>query len=261
MILQQTDHRPWRKPATPWIMAQSWRDLLFSHWPIAIETMRALVPPELALDTFDGSAWLGVVPFRMAGVRPRWIPPVPWISAFPELNLRTYVRSRDAQNPKPGVYFFSLEAANPLAVWIARTTFKLPYFNANMSCQDDGGWIYYRSERTHRNAPPARFVANYRPNGEPYLAQSGTLEHWLTERYSLYTVDEESVYIGEIHHLPWPLQPAEAEIEVNEMASASGMELPDAKPILHFVRRLDVAVWQLRKLAIDKPARHGMMAM
>lgn len=226
-------------------MAQSWLDLLFAHWPIPIETMRALVPPELALDTFDGSAWLGVVPFRMACVRPRWIPPMPWISAFPELNVRTYVRSPNPQNPKPGVYFFSLEAANPLAVWIARTMFKLPYFNANMRCRDDGSQIHYRSERTHRDAPPARFIANYRPTGEPYLAQPGTLEHWLTERYSLYTVDNGRVYIGEIHHLPWPLQPAEAEIEVNEMASASGIEVPDEKPLLHFVRRLDVAVWQL----------------
>ncbi len=229
-------------------MAQSWIDLLFAHWPITIETMRSLVPPELELDTFDGRAWIGVVPFRMADVRPRWIPPMPWISAFPELNVRTYVHSRDPQNPKPGVYFFSLEAANPLAVWIARTTFKLPYFNATMSCLDDGKQIHYRSERTHRNAPPARFVANYRPTGEPYLAQPGTLEHWLTERYSLYTVDSERAYIGEIHHLPWPLQPAEAEIEVNQMAAASSIELPNEKPLLHFVRRLDVAVWQLRRL-------------
>ena len=247
-ILKQTDHRPWQKPTTPWIMTQSWRDLLFAHWAIPAEKMRALLPPELELDTFDGSAWVGVVPFRMAGVRPRWLPAVPWLSAFPELNVRTYVRSRDPQNPKPGVYFFSLEAANPLAVWIARTTFKLPYFNATMTCRDDGRQIHYRSERTHRGAPSARFVGNYQPTGKPYLAKPATLEHWLTERYSLYTVDQGRVYIGEIHHIPWPLQPAEAEIEVNGMAAASGIELPNSAPLLHFVRRIDVAVWQLQRM-------------
>ncbi|MFN8446320.1 MAG: DUF2071 domain-containing protein [Caldilineaceae bacterium] len=247
-ILLETSHRPWPKPTSPWIMAQSWLDLLFAHWPIPVQTMRALVPEPLELDLFDGKAWVGVVPFRMAGVRPRAVMPVPWLSAFPELNVRTYVRSRDPKNPKPGVYFFSLEAANPVAVWIARTTFKLPYFNAVMSCQDDGKQICYRSQRTHRNAPKANFAARYWPTGAPYVAQAGTLERWLTERYSLYTVHQGRVYIGEIHHIPWPLQPAEAEFEVNEMAAASGIELPATKPLLHFARRIDVAVWQLRRL-------------
>ena len=171
-ILTQTSHRPWPKPSGPWIMLQSWHDLLFAHWPIPIEQMRALIPAQLALDTFAGSAWVGVVPFRMSGVRPRGFPALPWLSAFPELNVRTYVRSRDPQNPKPGVYFFSLEAANPLAVWIARTTFRLPYFNADMHCHDDGSQIDYRSMRTHHNAPPARFVGRYRPTGELYAAQT-----------------------------------------------------------------------------------------
>ena len=94
-ILQMQAHRPWSLPSGPWVMAQQWLDLLFAHWPIPVETMRALVPAQLPLDTWDGSAWVGVVPFRMAGVRPRLTPAVPWLSAFPELNVRTYVKVRD----------------------------------------------------------------------------------------------------------------------------------------------------------------------
>ncbi|MBK9071204.1 MAG: DUF2071 domain-containing protein [Myxococcales bacterium] len=246
------DHRPWPLPAGPWIMQQQWRDLLFMHWPVPVDAMRALVPPALELDLFDGVAWVAVVPFRMTGVRPRGVPSLPWISAFPELNVRTYVRSREPRNPKPGVYFFSLEAANALAVWAARTFFKLPYFNAEMTCDLDGEQINYRSTRTHRQAAPARFASTYRPTGAPYLANPGTLEHWLTERYSLYTVDERGqAYIGEIHHEPWPLQRAEAEIECNEMGLASGIMLPDRPPLLHFARHLDVVVWPLRAVTAE----------
>ena len=252
MMVIDDHHRPWPLPAGPWVMAQSWHDLLFAHWPIPAAVMRALLPPQLVLDTYDGMAWVGVVPFRMSGVRPRLCPPVPWLSTFPELNVRTYVRSRDPANPRPGVYFFSLEAANPLAVAIARGWFKLPYYNATMSLRADGQGIHYRSQRTHRGAPAAEFVGSYRPTGPVYHAQPGTLEHWLTERYSLYTVSPKGAvpngraYIGEIHHQPWPLQPAEAEIQRNSMAVASALDLPNVAPLLHFARRLDVVIWPLR---------------
>jgi len=245
-ILRQIDHRPWPRPAGPWAMTQSWHDLLFAHWPVAPEMMRSLLPPQLELDTFDGAAWVGVVPFRMSGVRPRWLPALQWLSAFPELNVRTYVKSRNAAHPKPGVYFFSLEAANLVAVWLARTLFKLPYFNAAMHLKDDGHTIDYTSRRTHRGALPAQFIGQYAPSGEVYRAGVDTLEQWLTERYSLYTVDGRRAYIGEIHHQPWPLQPADAEIQINTMAAASGITLPDVPPLLHFVRRLDVVVWLLK---------------
>jgi uncharacterized protein len=244
----QSTHRPWPLPAGPWVMAQSWHDLLFAHWPIPSAVMRALVPPQLELDTYDGTAWVGVVPFRMSGVRPRLCPPVLWLSAFPELNVRTYVRARDPANPRPGVYFFSLEAANPMAVAIARGWFKLPYYNANMRLRTDEQGIHYRSQRTHRGAPAAEFRGSYRPTGAVYHAQPGTLQHWLTERYSLYTVSSGRAYIGEIHHQPWPLQPAEAEIQVNSVATASRLELPNTAPLLHFARRLDVVIWPLRIL-------------
>lgn len=230
-------------------MRQSWLDLLFAHWPIPVETLRALVPPQLELDLFDQTAWVGVVPFRMAGVTLRGAPAVPWLSAFPELNVRTYVKARDPANPKPGVFFFSLEAANPVAVTIARQWFKLPYFHARMSLQGKGQQIHYRSQRTHRGAPSAEFIGNYVPTSPVFTAQPDTLERWLTERYSLYTVDPQGhVYIGEIHHPPWPLQQAEAAISVNSMAAASGITLPANPPLLHFARRLDVIIWPLRQL-------------
>ena len=236
-------HRPYPPPSSPWVMAQSWRDLLFAHWPIPVEMMRRAVPEVLPLDAFDGQAWVGVVPFRMSGVRPRLFPSVPWLSAFPELNVRTYV----TLGGKPGVFFFSLEAANPVAVEIARRLFHLPYFNARMSLREADGWIHYTSSRTHRGAQSAEFVGRYRPTAEVFQAKPGTLEHWLTERYSLYTLDGRGrVMRAEIHHAPWPLQKAEAEIEANTMTRPPSLPLPSAPPLLHFVRRLDVVVWPLR---------------
>src|ERR1700719_3421285 len=140
-ILACTAHRPWPLPSVPWIMAQSWHDLLFAHWQVDAGELRPHIPPQLAIDTFEGNAWLGVVPFRMSGVRLRWTPALPWLSAFPELNVRTYVTMQD----KPGVWFFSLDAANAVAVAAARLSFHLPYFRARITCSACGGWIQYSS--------------------------------------------------------------------------------------------------------------------
>lgn len=227
--------------------------------------MRGLVPPQLTLDTWDETAWVGVVPFRMQGVRPRFVAAVPWLSAFAELNLRTYVTIRDRGIEKHGVYFFSLEAANPVAVAIARALFKLPYFNAAMTLRDDGRQIHYRSRRTHHNAAAAEFVGSYGPTGPLYRSEPGSFDAWLTERYALYTTgltttaaksnaprtvdtprNNAPIYIGEIHHERWPLQPATATIQTNSIATASGFTLPDQPPILHFTRHIDVVVWPLR---------------
>jgi uncharacterized protein YqjF (DUF2071 family) len=261
-ILNEQAHRPWPLPPGPWTMTQQWCDLLFAHWPVPIETMRALVPPQLKLDTWDGMAWIGVVPFRMQGVRPRWLPAVPWLSAFAELNVRTYVKVCDRGLEKPGVYFFSLEAANPVAVALARGLFLLPYFNAKMGLLDDGKRIHYASRRTHRHAPAAEFVGSYAPNGPIYHAAPGSFDAWLTERYALYTTGllpvsgltsgeaqaGNPIYIGEIHHVRWPLQLATASIERNNMTAVSGIALPDQPPVLHFARQIEMVVWPLRKI-------------
>jgi len=244
-ITAHNDHRPWPLPSGPWIMTQTWYDLLFAHWPVPMETLRPRIPSALEIDTYNGQAWIGVVPFGMSRVYPRWTFPLPWLSYFLELNVRTYVRVGD----KPGVYFFSLDAANAVAVEIARRWYQLPYFNARMSLHYESDWIRYTSQRTHAHAPPAEFKARYRPTGDVFRSQPGSLEAWLTERYCLYTVDPKGeVYRGEIHHVPWPLQPAEAEIEVNTMTEPHGIHLPEIKPLLHFARQIETIEWAIKKL-------------
>lgn len=222
-------------------MAQTWHDLLFAHWPIAPETMRALVPPQLTLDTYDGQCWVGVVPFWMSGVRPRGIPTIPGLSEFPELNVRTYV----TVNGKPGVYFFSLDACSRLAVSTARALYHLPYFFADMEARVHGNEVAYRCERRNSRA---KFRGTYSPDTPVKLREPGTLEHWLTERYCLYTVHGSQVYRCEVHHLPWPLEDATAAIALNTMASPAGIVLPDAPPLLHFAKKLEVLIWPLQRL-------------
>jgi uncharacterized protein YqjF (DUF2071 family) len=244
-ILQDAAHRPWPLPAGPWVMAQIWHDLLFAHWRVSAAALRPIIPEQLAIDTFDGSAWLAVVPFRMSGVRLRATPPLPWLSAFPELNVRTYV----VRDGKPGAWFFSLDAGNPLAVAIARAWFHLPYFRARMHCEQRDGSIEYASERKHRNAPAAALRCRYRPVGSTFSPAPGTLEHFLTERYCLYVVDAGGQLIrAEIHHSPWPLQPADADFERNTMAESMAVLLT-SQPLLHFARRQEVLVWPPQQLS------------
>jgi uncharacterized protein YqjF (DUF2071 family) len=219
-------------------MAQIWHDLLFAHWPVEPSSLRALMPPQLPLDIFDGRAWVGVIPFHMSGIRARGLPPLPGLSRFPELNVRTYV----TLDGKPGVYFFSLDAANLPAVWAARRFYRLPYFHARMSCQARDGRTVYSSTRLRGNA---EFRGNYQPIRPARLREKGRLAHWLTERYCLYTMKDGRVYRAEIHHQPWPLQDAEAEIQVNTTAAAARLTLPHIPPLLHFAKRLDVLIWPL----------------
>jgi len=227
------------------VLAQSWHDLLFAHWPVDSSVLHPLLPPELQIDTFAGQAWLAVVPFRMTGVRLRVTPALPWLSAFPELNVRTYVTC----GGKPGVWFFSLDAGNSLAVAIARAWFHLLYFRARMSCVETDGWIHYQSERTHRGAPAGLLTGRYRPVGEVFSARRGTLEYFLTERYCLYAADRRGRVIrGEIHHPSWLLQVAEAELTGNTMAETLGIALI-SRPFLHFARRQDVLVWPPQRLS------------
>jgi uncharacterized protein YqjF (DUF2071 family) len=243
-ILRSVDHLASPLPSGPWVMTQIWHELLFAHWPVSPSVLRPLIPPLLDLDTFDGEAWLGVVPFRMSHVRPRGIPPIKGLSTFPELNVRTYVTSHGV----PGVYFFSLDAGSPVAVAIARSLFHLPYFNAQMQCARLDDTIHYVSHRTHRGAPPADFVASYRPTGPVFSAQEGSLARWLTERYSLYTVFRHHLYRGGIHHRLWPLQTAELDEQRNTQALACGIHLPDSRPLLHYASYQEVLIWPLRRV-------------
>lgn len=238
-ILTEVAHRPWPMPASAWVMTQTWHDLLFAHWPVDAGALREKVPSEFPLDLFDGTAWLGVVPFHMTNVAPRGVPSMPLISEFPELNVRTYVRVDD----KPGVYFFSLDAGSTLAVQTARALLNLPYYSATMSVTRNAEAIVYDSRRSG-NSAVATLSATYRPVGAAAEPRRGSIEYFLTERYCLYNVGHRRApYRLEIHHPPWPLQPAEAEFTRNTMADAAGVSLPDTKPLLHFSRRQDMVAW------------------
>jgi len=242
-ILNDVSHRPWPVPSGQWFMTQSWHDLLFAHWPVDARLLQEKLPSGLLLDTFNGEAWVGVVPFRMTNVAPRGVPPVPFVSAFLELNVRTYV----TLHGKPGVYFFSLDANSTLAVAAARALFHLPYFAASMNVDEQRGQFVYTSSRQTRAEGVAEFAATYGPVGYAVTPEPGSLEHFLTERYCLYTVDS-SFHAKrlEIHHRPWPLQAAEATIAVNTMTEVAGIRLPPVAPLLHFAKRQDAVAWSLR---------------
>jgi uncharacterized protein YqjF (DUF2071 family) len=242
--LDQTAHRAWPLPDRLPAMTQSWHDLLFAHWRVDERLLRPLVPPAFDVDTFDSSAWLGIVPFTMTHVAPHPLPPLPWLSSFPELNVRTYVSPRDG---KRGVFFFSLDAARTLAVVAARAMFGLPYYPAAMQVVRDGAAVRYRSRR---RGGAAEFEATYEPTGPPVVPAPGTLEFFLTERYCLYHLD----LLGrpsrvEIHHAPWQLQPARAKIVRNTMADGLGLPL-DGPPLLHYAQRQDAVAWWPRALRL-----------
>lgn len=226
-------------------MTQTWERLLFAHWPVPPNIMKEHLPKDLPLDTYDGYAWIGIVPFYMCGIRPRWLPAVPYLSAFLEINVRTYV----VRDGKPGVYFFSMDAANPLIVQMARGVMHLPYFRAKMRIERSGvGWRY-NSKRTYRFAPQAEFAGFYAPTSNVYRASAGSIDEWLTERYCLYTTHRETMYRGEIHHLPWPLQQAEAELETNEMHLEFHRYITaSTAPLLHYADTLKALVWPLVKI-------------
>ncbi len=246
----KTSHRPRPLPSGRWVMTQRWNDLLFAHWPIPATALAALIPEGLHVDTFQGSAWLGVVPFWMDRIKFRGIPAVPGASSFPELNLRTYVR--DPHTGTPGVWFFSLDARNPLAVVFARMLYHLPYYWSAMSIERRGDREFAYWSRRRFSSTPVVFQARYRGLGPTRrLAEClpGSLEYFLTERYCLFTRDRDGqIMRASIHHVSWQLEEAEADIARNDLAEAVGIRLPNTPPVLHYSRRLAVYVWQLERL-------------
>ncbi len=245
--LRHLAHRPWPVPGGRWLVGQSWRDLLFAHWPVPRDVLRRVVPESLEIDAFEGQCWVGVVPFRMSTVRFAWCPPVLGTSSFPELNLRTYVVS----GGRPGVYFLSLDAGNPVAVSIGRRLYGLPYLRARVDMRRQGDAIEFDSSRKEPGWPAAAFTATYRPTAAARPSRPGSLEHWLTERYCFYSVTREhGLRRTEVHHQPWPLQPAAADIRLDALAAAHGIELTGT-PLVHFSREQNVVAWAPR------PAQRG----
>jgi len=225
--LRSTDHRPWPLPSQPWIWQQSWLDLAFIHFPVAAEKLAPLLPAGIHLDHFGGTAWIGLVPFRMAAVRRRTLPHVSLFGTFPELNVRTYVNV----GGKPGVWFFSLDAAS-WPIVIGGRIYNLPYYRARMRMIRRDGWIDYTSSRFRSDT---FFRGRYRPTGDVFFAQTGTFEHWATERYCLYAHSaRRGLARMEVHHAPWPLQRANAEIDKCNLLEAAGISAPLAPPVCHF---------------------------
>jgi uncharacterized protein len=216
-------------------MEQGWYRLLFAHWPLAVSRLLTLVPNELEMDTFDGEAWISLTPFEVR-VRPRGFFSAGKLWSFPELNCRTYVRYGGI----PGIYFFSLDAGSLLAVLGARTLYRLPYFHANMEVDTLNSEIHYRC---HRKLSPASFHARYTPVSTPSPAVPGTVEHWLTERYCLYAVTGKHVLRGDIHHRPWALQEAAAEIRQNTVTAMAALSLTDRPALLQYSERQEVLIW------------------
>ena len=234
--LHEIDHRPWPLPQGPWVMGQTWDDLLFAHWRVDGDAVRRHVPEGLRVQEHDGSAWLSVTPFVVTGLRARGTFPLPLVSSFRELNVRTYVTDGE----KPGIWFFSLDASSRLAVAAARLLYKLPYFEADITVQRRLDRIHYESVRDEATA----FSGAYTAAGDVFEPQPGSLESFLTERYCLYAFDRNTLYRAEIHHRPWPLQAAEATIDLNSMAP-DDIRL-EGEPLLHFSARQDVVVWPLQ---------------
>ncbi|MDZ4835827.1 MAG: DUF2071 domain-containing protein [Candidatus Melainabacteria bacterium] len=234
-----TGHRPYPYPVTPWVMTQAWNDLLFAHWKYEPEVVQKLIPPQFKIDTFDGAAWIGVVPFKMQKVRPRFTVELPVLSEFLELNVRTYVTVGGV----PGVYFFSLDCESLFAVEGARKWFHLPYYYAEMNLREANGEYAYRSTRVDKRGLAAQLDVQYRPTGDVCVSAPGSLEEFLTERYCLYTISGDGdILRAHVHHDRWPLQPAEAEFKTNTMLSPIGLEAI-AKPVLYFSKSLLTVEW------------------
>ena len=246
----QIDHRPFPLPSGRWRYSQIWSDLAFFHWPVSPRWLRKKIPLGLEIDEFEGRAWIGVVPFRL-WIRRRGFPALPRIQIFPEINVRTYV----SVDGRPGVWFFSLDAPSPLAIWAARRFFHLPYERSRFevsvpphaAARNDASMIEYQSSRVV--GPAATFRGRYRPTGPVTLARPGTLDHFLTERYCLYSEDSHgTLYRGHVHHVPWPLQSMEAEIDENTMAAPLGLELDGPPEHLTFAQRIEVSTWPLERV-------------
>ena len=225
-------------------MRQRWAELGFLHWPIPVAAVRDLVPRALTIDTHEGQAYVGLIPFTVTGARPTLMPPLPWVSDFHEVNVRTYVHRDGAE---PGVWFFSLDAANPVVVAAARALFLLPYHHARMEMDVDAGGIDFRSTRAGNDA--AACALRYEPLGTAAPAAVGTLEHFLAERYILYTASEGRLWQAQVHHEPYPLQPARVPSLRETLVAAAGIARPDGPPpLVHFAREVNVEIFGLREV-------------
>jgi len=236
---------PTRRPSGRAVMRQRWSRLLFLHWPIPADDVRPLLPSGLTLDTYEGQAWVGLVPFVVSGARPVYLPPVPGVSSFVEVNVRTYVHHRGRD---PGVWFFSLDASSRVAVHVARALYHLAYRRAEMAADVRGGRVHFRSRRIEAGSPPAACRLEYEPRGVAAPAPPGTLDHFLLERYVLYSAKGDRLYRGRVHHAPYPAQEATVEGLTEDLIQAAGLVRPPRDPLVHYAAGVDVDVFGLAAL-------------
>ena len=228
-----------RPPGQP-VMYQNWGSLLFLHWPLPAESLRPLIPKPLALDTFDGAAWIGITPFTMWGMRAAFLPPIPVLSESHELNVRTYVHLDGV----PGIWFFSLDASNAVAALGARLTFHLPYFHARMRLERQNDTLHFASRRTRPYAAPAGFEAVWTVGDRLPPSELGSLRFFLTERYVLYSARKDALYRARIFHQPWPLHEADLLSCRSTMLESQGLPSTRDIPLLHQQGEpLKVRVW------------------
>ena len=223
----------------PWTISQTWNRLLFAHWPVPAKEIREWVPNGLAVDTYEGSAWVGIVAFDSDRSRLRGLPPVPGISRFPEVNVRTYVTCGNRR----GVLFLSMDAAHRLAAAFARKVLSLPYHYAQMKFRTEGDATYVFSRRTPESTQAAQFEAVYRPVSGAYSPDPGSLTHWLTSRYALYAYGRKGLYRLDIYHPPWSLRQAEAKIARNTLMDSLRLHPLAAEPLCHYAERMQVVAW------------------
>lgn len=233
-------HRLWSLPPSPWLMKQTWNDLLFAHYPIKLDLLRKRVPEVLPLDSFNGLGWIGIVSFRMTGVRLRGLPPIPGTNTFPQVNVRTYVNL----DGKPGVYFLSLYAANRLAASAAKNFFNLPYHFADITMKHNGSCFNFNSKR--RSDKQAGLVCSFRPISDPFYAPKGTFDEWMAERYCFYTLNNKGLPLRcDVLHQPWLLQHAEAKMSQNTLLTMQGIQVEQDRPVFHFSKKMEVRTWPL----------------
>jgi uncharacterized protein YqjF (DUF2071 family) len=259
----RTSRRLRPMPSGRWAMTQRWNDLLYAHWPVPATQMADLLPNWLEADTFQGSAWLGVVPFWLDRIKVRGVPMIPGARSFPDLTLRTYVH--DQYTGTAGVYCFSVDASNLLAVAVARMYYHLPYYWAEMRFEQRSEREFGFYSRRRLTKHPVMFKARYRglgPTSKTAEIRNGTLEYFFTERTCLFSSSREGQPLrANLHSVPWPLEEAEAEIERNDLSTSIGIKLPNVEPVLHYSRRLAVYVWPKELLQPSRAAQPVRVAV
>jgi uncharacterized protein YqjF (DUF2071 family) len=237
---------PTLEPDAQELMHQNWQHLLFLHWEVPPADLQKLLPLGLDLDTYEGKAYVGLIPFTLTGVRPILMPALPGISSFHEVNVRTYVHQ---QGRNPGVWFFSLDASSSLAVGAARMTYHLPYFHSRIEFDEKPGAVPrfgFQAHRDDERGPmPAHGHFRYSPvEGVAAPAAVGTLEHFLVERYILYSADDQHrLHRARVHHQPYPLQRAELHELDETLVWAAGIQRSQDVPLRHYAREVNVKIY------------------